>query len=237
MPHADAAPASPEPSDQRAAESLDEAVPMLTRRERQRRQTREEILDAALAVITENGAAALNLTEVARRVGLRQPSLYQYFDSRLAVYDALFARGMAQHLDLVRHALATREPGLAALREIVISTVRFSVDNPVLAQLVFAPTVPGFEPSEQAYRPSLTVQELMAQAMQTAVDRRELHRAAASEHGVSLLIALSAGIASLQLANDQHSRFDQGRYTPLVEPALAMYTRYFAPDQPADWTP
>ena len=40
----------------------------VTPRERHRLQTREEILDAALAVMAEEGVAALNLTEVARRV-------------------------------------------------------------------------------------------------------------------------------------------------------------------------
>ena len=43
------------------------------------------------------GAAALNLTEVAARVGLRQRTLYQYFSSRNAVYDAWFEWGRRQH--------------------------------------------------------------------------------------------------------------------------------------------
>ena len=87
-----------------------------TPRERRRAQTREEILDAALAVMTEQGVAALNLTEVARRVGLRQPSLYQYFDSRTAVYDALFERGMQTHHDLLAAAIDTADPGWPAAR-------------------------------------------------------------------------------------------------------------------------
>lgn len=237
MSHADTTPAPVGPDNQPDALPVNGAVPPPTRRERQRRQTREEILDAAVAVITENGVAALNLTEVARRVGMRQPSLYQYFDSRLAVYDALFERGMIQHLELIRTAIDAARPGLAALRAIAVTTVRFSVDHPALSQLLFTPAIPGFEPSEQAYRPSLTVQKLLADAMRIAVDRCQLHPAAASQHGLSLLIALGAGVASLQLANDQHTGFDQGRYTPLVEPALAMYTSYFAPNQPPDWTP
>src|SRR5215468_7886796 len=77
----------------------------VTPRERHRLQTREEILDAALAVMAEQGVAALNLTEVARRVGLRQPSLYQYFDSRTAVYDALFERGWRAHYEILTAAI------------------------------------------------------------------------------------------------------------------------------------
>jgi AcrR family transcriptional regulator len=206
-------------------------------RERRRRQTSEEILDAALDVVTEQGVAALNLSEVARRVGLRQPSLYQYFDSRAAVYDALFERGMGHHLDVVRRAVAENPPGLAALRAIAVGTVRFAVDHPALSQLLFAPAVPGFEPSEDAYRPSLEVQALTTAAVESAVARRELHPAAATERGMALFIALSAGIASMQRSNDQHADSVTGRYVPLLEPALDMFAAYFSPDKPGEWTP
>ena len=43
--------------------------------------------------MTEYGVGGLSLGEVARRMGLRTPSLYVYFDSKNAVYDAVFARG------------------------------------------------------------------------------------------------------------------------------------------------
>ncbi len=131
-----------------------QASPSFDRRRRRHLQTREEILDAALEVMSAEGVAALNLTEVARRVGLRQPSLYQYFDSKTAVYDALFSRGMRQHTAALRYVASAAGGGLAALRAAMIATVRFSVDNPVLSQLLFTRAVPGFTPSAEAYRPA-----------------------------------------------------------------------------------
>src|SRR5690349_158456 len=115
-----------------------------TPRERRRAQTREEILDAALAVMTELGVAGLNLTEVARRVGLRQSSLYQYFDSRTAVYDALFERGMQLHHDLLAAAIDTADEGWPAVRAAARASLRLATDQPVLAQLLFTAAVPGF---------------------------------------------------------------------------------------------
>jgi len=41
-----------------------------------------EILNEAAALIAERGYAGASLRELARRVGLRQPSLYHYFDSK-----------------------------------------------------------------------------------------------------------------------------------------------------------
>jgi AcrR family transcriptional regulator len=219
------------------ASSLDASDRPATPRERHRHRTREEILDAALAVMTEQGVAALNLTEVARRVGLRQPSLYQYFDSRISVYDALFERGMRTHRDLLANTLADTPDGWSAVRAAARATLRFATEQPVLAQLLFTPAVPGFVPSTQAYAPSRDVAQLMHTAITAAVEHGELHPAAESEKGIALLIAIVAGIASQQNANDAGSNFDNGRFVALLDPALDMYAAYFHPDHPETWTP
>lgn len=209
----------------------------VTPRERQRLQTREEILDAALAVMTEQGVAALNLTEVARRVGLRQPSLYQYFTSRVEVYDALFERGMRAHLAAVAAAIDTAAPGWGAVRAGLTATLRFAAAQPVLAQFLFTRAVPGFTPSDQAYAPSLRQYQLIRDAVATATERRELHPAAATERGVALLVAMVAGIGSQQAANAPAAREGDERFIPLLGPALDMYAAYFSPGHAPDWTP
>src|SRR3954451_20455862 len=65
----------------------------IDRRQRRRLETIEEIVDVAVEVMTEHGVGGLSLGEVARRMGMRTPSLYVYFASKNAVYDAVFARG------------------------------------------------------------------------------------------------------------------------------------------------
>src|SRR5213593_1981075 len=64
------------------------------RRARNREEVIQGILDTACAVIRDDGVAALNLHEVARRVGMRAQSLYTYFPSKTALYEALFVKGM-----------------------------------------------------------------------------------------------------------------------------------------------
>lgn len=209
----------------------------VTPRERHRLQTREEILDAALAVMAEHGVAALNLTEVARRVGLRQPSLYQYFDSRNAVFDALFERGMRIHAALFAAAVDRHGAGWEAVRASAWETVRFAAEHPELAELMFTRAVPGFTPSERAYAPSLRVAELMRAAITAAVERGELHAAAASESGIALLTVMIGGVGSQHLANERGVELSQSRLIPLLDTALDMYAAYFSADHPAGWTP
>jgi AcrR family transcriptional regulator len=118
---------------------------------------------------------------VAEAVHGGQPSLYQYFDSRTAVYDALFERGMQTHAAVIAAAVDASAPGWAAVRAAWRETLRFASEQPALAQLLFNRAVPGFVPSAPAYAPSLRSAVLMHAAMTAAVDRGELHPSAATD--------------------------------------------------------
>jgi len=48
---------------------------------------------AGMARRCVQGVAGLSVGEIARRMGIRPPSVYVYFPSKHALYDALFARG------------------------------------------------------------------------------------------------------------------------------------------------
>ena len=69
------------------------------RRQRRRQETIEQVLDVAVEVMADQGVAGLTLGEVARRMGIRPPSLYVYFDGKNALYDALFERGWRELQD------------------------------------------------------------------------------------------------------------------------------------------
>jgi AcrR family transcriptional regulator len=53
-----------------------------TRREQQRQERRQQILDAALAVFSERGFHAANVSDVAAAAGVSQGTIYWYFDSK-----------------------------------------------------------------------------------------------------------------------------------------------------------
>src|SRR3954454_22798393 len=74
-------------------------VTHLDRRQRRRQESIEEVLDHAVEIMAEQGVAGLSIGEIARRMDIRPPSLYVYFPSKNALYDALFARGAQSILD------------------------------------------------------------------------------------------------------------------------------------------
>src|SRR5438552_19065669 len=67
--------------------------PMRDRRAERHEATRTEIVDAAWELVRAEGLAALSLRDLARKVGMQAPSLYSYFDSKHAIYDAMFLQG------------------------------------------------------------------------------------------------------------------------------------------------
>src|SRR5579863_1026318 len=96
-------------------EAASDRPPRPDRRARRRQETIAEILDIARDVMTEEGVNGLSLAEVARRLGIQPPSIYKYFPSLMAIYDALFLAGQRQNLEAMRAAMGDVEPGLAAL--------------------------------------------------------------------------------------------------------------------------
>ena len=61
-------------------------------KDRRHEVARREIIDAAWAQAEKVGIAAMSLRDLGRAVGMRAPSLYTYFASKDAIYDAMFAR-------------------------------------------------------------------------------------------------------------------------------------------------
>jgi AcrR family transcriptional regulator len=209
------------------AATVDGAAPGLDRRQRRRQETIDEILRIAIEVMAEEGVAALSLSEVARRLGIRPPSLYRYFPSRLAVYDALFRRGWQEILAAFRAGTAAAAPGLPALAAGVEAIGRYGMANQVIAQLTSWRPVPGFQPTAAAYAPSLEFVAEVRRVVAAAVELGQLHPDAATEQGLAVLSMLITGVMTQQLANQPDASFDDGHFTRLFPVALAMFARTY----------
>src|SRR5689334_7275896 len=109
---------------------------------RRRDWTRREILSAAWDLATRRGLAELSLRELAAQVGMRAPSLYNYFPSKNDLYDAMYAQGMYEFTDAL-NASPVGRTARAALRNRARSFVRAAIANPVRFALLFQRPIPG----------------------------------------------------------------------------------------------
>jgi AcrR family transcriptional regulator len=203
-----------------------------------RQQTIGEALDAAVAIMEEAGVGGLSMSEIARRLGMRQPSLYKYFPSLHAVYDALFARGVERSGAAVQAAVAAEPRGLAGIRAVSRALVRWAVENPALAQLMYWRPVPGFAPTAQTFAPSVRLMDQLHAALAAAVRAGVLHPDAATDEAPRLYTIVLAGVISQQMANEPGAGYDAGMFTSLTDAALDMFfARYAPPRVDADGSP
>jgi AcrR family transcriptional regulator len=192
------------------------AHPTRDRRAERRETTRAEILDAAWELARERGLAGLSLRDVATKIGMRPPSLYWYFDSKHAIYDAMFVEGNRALLERLNVQDYPDDPrGL--LRAMARVFVEFSAEDPARSQLLFQRTIPDFEPSIESYSVAIEVVE------QTRARFAEAGLTSAS--AFDLWTAVVSGLASQQVANDPGGN----RWLRLIDEAVDMYADHVLP--------
>ena len=172
-----------------------------------RQAARAEILRVAKELAAENGLAGLSLRDLARRLGMAAPSLYGYFDSKMALFDALFADG---YRELLAVELPDEPTLRAQLQVLSREHVAFSLADPVRNQLLFTRTIPGFEPSEESWE--------LAQAAYRRGLGPLLDYDGVTQSDLDLLTAVLTGLVSQQLSNDPGG----DRWLRLLEDAVDL---------------
>jgi len=160
---------------------------------KRRAEKTAELVAAAWTLAQADGIAGVTLHGLARVVGMRQPSLYVYFDSKLALYDAMFADGnrqLLERLDAVQLSSDPRE----ALKQWLHTFAAFGSEAGERYELLFHRPIPGFTPSPESY----------ALAEKVLGDAYALMRAAGvTEQGdFDCIVAMTAGITDAQISND-----------------------------------
>ncbi len=66
-----------------------------------RRAAQAAIVDAAWGLVRDEGLAGLAIRDLAKRAGISTPTIYAYFESKDAIYDAMFARAATEFVDVM----------------------------------------------------------------------------------------------------------------------------------------
>ena len=184
--------------------------PIVDRRTKRREATRQEIVEAAWGLARENGLAGVSLRDLGKRVGMQAPSLYSYFPSKAAIYDAMFSEGTRAFVERLRTLDVPRDPKRRLLSS-ARAFAQFCVEDPVRYQLLFQRTIPHFEPSAENYAAAITTLDLGRDVLASA--------GITDAASVDLWTALLTGIVDQQLSNDPGGQ----RWTRLLPDAVDMF--------------
>jgi AcrR family transcriptional regulator len=152
---------------------------------------REEILDAALAVIARNGYQRTSVRDIAAAVGLSQAGLLHYFSSK----ELLFAEILRRRDEVDRERMPS-DPD--ARVDGLIDVVRHNADVPGLVQLYAELSTEASHHDHAAHDffrqryAALRVQ--LGEALAAAQARGELSRSLDAESVATILLATADGL-------------------------------------------
>lgn len=181
--------------------------------ERRADATREAVLDAAWALSRAKGLTGWSLRELAKDIGLSAPTLYAYFDSKGAIYDAMFRTG---YEDLGRLAaewdvVVGERPTRSSFKAVMHRFFDFCVSDPTRYQLLFQRVIPDFTPSDEAYAASIATYERF---------RAQLARLGVTDQAtLDLWTAITTGLTDQQISNDPGG----DRWARLVDTAVDLF--------------
>jgi AcrR family transcriptional regulator len=190
------------------------------RRRRNRELMIETILDTARAIMREEGVAGLSMQELARRLDMQAPSLYNYFDGKMDLYDALFRLGFKLFAEHLEQAVVGTQAWQEELRLIFEAYMGFALQNPDLYQLCFERPVPGFVPSDESLQ--FSFDQLRAAYERVRSWHANIQTDLSPEQTTDLAIAMMHGLTALHLSNEPHLPMGQGRFGSLIPAMMAI---------------
>jgi AcrR family transcriptional regulator len=128
---------------------------------------REEILEAARALLEQDGEQHVSLRRIARQIGIAAPSIYAHFPDREAIVSALVDEAFDELSAVVTTAIDdTQDDPIAKLRAACAAYMEFAMERPNRYQLAFASRKSNAIPRESATRAFM----LLVNAVKGCVD-------------------------------------------------------------------
>ncbi|MDE0802094.1 MAG: TetR/AcrR family transcriptional regulator, partial [Acidimicrobiales bacterium] len=159
-----------------------------------------------------DGLASISMRDLGKEVGLKAQSLYAYFDSKAALYDAMFRQGHERQAEMMAAWPDDfrSDDARAKVKDLCRQFVAFCTDDPVRYQLLFQRVIPDWEPSPASY--ALAVEHLDHL-------RRSLASAGIDDpRHVDLWTAVMTGLTAQQISNDPGG----DRWARLVDDSVDM---------------
>lgn len=98
---------------------------------------KNEILDAALSIISKKGAFDFKIIEVARKAKIGKGTIYEYFSSKEQLIFGAFRRFMERHLEHLHPETPEKFTPRGHMKDFIERSLRFFASNKRLLQVLF----------------------------------------------------------------------------------------------------
>ena len=125
----------------------------------QRAMRQRQLIDAALAIALESGAASITVGAVAQRAGLARSSIYEYFSSSADLIADLVIEELALYQKRLSHAVIGTQDPYQHIELWIAEALQYVVDGRhMLIKSLNAATIPEFRRDEisQGHRNLMT---------------------------------------------------------------------------------
>jgi AcrR family transcriptional regulator len=168
-------------------------------RGRFREMMRADILNAGREILREGGFTALSMRALAEAVGVRAPTLYDYFANKEEVLNELFLEGVKEIRQHFQPMMESAPPGVARIVGLGLAYRDFAIENPVLFQLVFGRIDSSYVPGDEQMQAGRNLYLLLREEVERAVELGELEAADLDILSMTIWSAIH-GITTLELA-------------------------------------
>ncbi|HEX4252342.1 MAG TPA: TetR family transcriptional regulator [Pseudonocardia sp.] len=181
---------------------------------------RDQLLDRALELVAESGAAAVTMQAVARAAGVARPVVYDFFADRAALLDALLAReetrALADVLSVAPEALTGTDLGDSVTRALD-AFLTLVLRRPTTWRVLLAPS--AALPTEVGTRIEQG-REKIAGVIESSIVAVLGQRAAGLDTEVVALAVIAAGEAAARLVLAAPEQFPPARLTRFTRTLL-----------------
>jgi AcrR family transcriptional regulator len=182
------------------------------RRKERHQRTKAEIVEAAWVLAREEGIGEFSLRDLAASVGMKAPSLYQYFPTKNDLYDAMYADGYEQLKLRIGVLVGSGKLFRGDIKGVGRDYFKFCTEDPVRYQLMCERPVPGFEPSPDSKALSEYVMQIQVHPVMASLGVEDAET-------VRLFIAINSGVVTQQNATNPGGT----EWMPIMDRALDMF--------------
>ncbi|MDP2531042.1 MAG: helix-turn-helix domain-containing protein [Candidatus Palauibacterales bacterium] len=187
-----------------------------------REASREAILRGALEAFGEGGFHRTTVEEVARRAGVSKGLIYNYFESKTALLEAIIRQRVEANADLLLEMREGEEPS-GRLRRLAEGTVRGVLENPEAYRLTFALMLqPGMKDEIGRIEKTVIARERELQGAVTELFT-ELGSDAPREDSLAFQCALTGLAMVLAVQPEVAEKPDRFPLRPLVDRLLGRF--------------